>query len=55
MEFTTTLLHGTRTVAPSGNRPENRVNELLHYYLKMIQQPKLGWTEHLRLKRQLAN
>src|SRR6478736_2962520 len=55
MNFTTTLLHGTRTVTPGGgNRAENRVNELLHHYLRMIQQPKLGWTEHLRLKRMLG-
>jgi len=54
MSFSTTLLHGTRTVAPGGNRPENRVHELLHHYLKLVQQPKLGWTEHLRLKRLLG-
>ncbi len=55
MSLTTTLLHGTRTVTPGGgNRAENRVNELLHHYLRMIQQPKLGWTEHLRLRRKLG-
>jgi serine/threonine-protein kinase len=55
MSLTTTLLHGTRTVTPGGgNRTENRVNELLHHYLRMIQQPKLGWTEHLRLGRKLG-
>ena len=56
MNFTTTLLHGTRTVTPGGNRAdgENRVNELLHHYLRLIQQPKLGWTEHLRLRRMLG-
>src|SRR5436190_23441207 len=56
MNFTTTLLHGTRTVNPAGNRAEgdNRVNELLHHYLRLVQQPKLGWTEHLRLKRMLG-
>ena len=55
MSMTTTLLRGTRTVTPGGgNRPENRVNELLHHYLRMIQQPKMGWTEHLYLRRLLG-
>ena len=54
MNFTTTLLHGTRTVTPGGNRADSRVNELLHHYLRLIQQPKLGWTEHLRLRRMLG-
>jgi eukaryotic-like serine/threonine-protein kinase len=55
MNFTTTLLHGTGTVTPGGgSRANNRVNELLHNYLKMIQQPKLGWTEHLHLRRLLG-
>jgi serine/threonine-protein kinase len=49
------MLHGTRTVTPGGgNRGSGRVNELLHSYLKMIQQPKLGWTEHLHLRRLLG-
>ncbi len=54
MSMTTTLLHGTCTIMPSGERPQNRVNELLHSYLKLVQQPKMGWTEHLRLKRVLG-
>jgi eukaryotic-like serine/threonine-protein kinase len=55
MSMTTTLLHGTQTVTPGGgNRPDNHVHELLHHYLRMIQQPKLGWTEHLRLRRLLG-
>ena len=54
MSMTTTLLHGTCTIMPGGKRPENRVNELLHDYLKLVQQQKLGWTEHLRLKRVLG-
>ena len=55
MNMTTTLLHGTQTVMPGGgSKPENRVHELLHHYLKLIQQPKLGWTEHLRLRRLLG-
>jgi serine/threonine-protein kinase len=55
MSMTTELLHGTQTIMPGGgSRPENRVHELLHHYVKLIQQPKLGWTEHLRLKRLLG-
>ncbi len=54
MSMTTTLLHGTCTITPGGKRPENRVNELLQNYQRMVQQPKLGWTEHLRLKRVLG-
>jgi serine/threonine-protein kinase len=54
MGMTTTLLHETRTITHGGNRAEKRVNELLHHYLELIKEPKLGWTEHLRLKRQLG-
>jgi serine/threonine-protein kinase len=54
MGMTTTLLHGPCTVIPGGKRPENRVNELLRDYLKLVQNKKLGWTEHLRLNRVLG-
>src|SRR6185503_9725705 len=54
MSMTTEFLHGTCTIMPGGKRPENRVNELLHNYLKRVQQQKLGWTEHLRLSRVLG-
>jgi serine/threonine-protein kinase len=54
MGMTTELLHGTCTIMPTGKRPANRVNELLHSYLKLVQQEKLGWTEHLRLSRVLG-
>jgi serine/threonine protein kinase len=54
MSMTTELLHGTCTVMPGGARPENRVNELLVNYLSLVQQQKLGWTEHLRLSRVLG-
>jgi serine/threonine-protein kinase len=54
MGMTTTLLHETCTIMQGGERPENHVNELLQNYLRMIHQPKLGWTEHLRLKRRLG-
>lgn len=54
MSMTTTLLHGTRTITHGGQPAAGRVNELLEHYVRMIQQPKLGWTEHLRLRRQLG-
>src|SRR5262245_51876495 len=54
MSMTTTLLHGTCTITPGGDKPENRVNELLQHYSELVQQPKLGWTEHLRLQRVLG-
>ena len=55
MSMTTELLNGTCTIMPGGEqKPENRVNALLHNYLKLVQQEKLGWTEHLRLSRVLG-
>jgi serine/threonine-protein kinase len=54
MSMTTEFLHGTCTITPGGKKPENRVNELLVNYLKLVQQQKLGWTEHLRLSRVLG-
>jgi eukaryotic-like serine/threonine-protein kinase len=54
MSMTTTLLRETRTLTPGGHKPEGRVNELLKGYLDLVREPKLGWTEHLRLKRQLG-
>ena len=54
MSMTTEFQHGTCTIMPGGKRPENRVNELLHNYLKLVQEQKLGWTEHLRLSRVLG-
>lgn len=51
----TTLLYGTRTLTFGGHEPRPiRPNELFDSYQKMIRQPKLGWTEHLRLRRQLG-
>src|SRR6185369_7530099 len=46
--------NGTCTIMPGGGRPENRVNELLGSYLKLVQHQKLGWTEHLHLRRVLG-
>jgi serine/threonine-protein kinase len=52
--MTTTVLHGTRTLTYGGDPAEVRNPELYDHYLKLIQQPKLGWTEHLRLRRLLG-
>lgn len=58
MSMTTTYLHETRTLMYGGepdSGPRDRANELLEHYMRMIHQPKLGWTEHLRLRRQLGH
>jgi serine/threonine protein kinase len=58
MSMTTTLLHETRTLMYGGEPDDglrDRANELLEHYMRMIHQPKLGWTEHLRLRRQLGH
>ncbi|MEX0612495.1 MAG: serine/threonine protein kinase, partial [Pirellulales bacterium] len=54
MSMTTTLLHETRTITHGGNRSEGQVNELLKHYLDLVREPKLAWTEHLWLRRQLG-
>jgi eukaryotic-like serine/threonine-protein kinase len=57
MSMTTTLLHETRTLMYGGDpdqEVQDKANELLEHYMRMIHQPKLGWTEHLRLRRQLG-
>ena len=54
MSMTTALLRETRTLTYGGKRAEGRVNELLKHYLDLVREPKLGWTEHLRLRRQLG-
>ncbi len=55
MSMTTEFLHGTCTIMPGGEqKSETRVNELLHNYLKLVQEQKLGWTEHLHLSRVLG-
>jgi eukaryotic-like serine/threonine-protein kinase len=54
MSMTTTLLHGTRTITHGGKPAAGPDHELIASYLRMIQQPKVGWTEHLRLLRQLG-
>jgi len=52
--MTTTILQGTRTLTYGGGPAEHRDSELYDHYLKLISQPKLGWTEHLRLRRLLG-
>jgi serine/threonine-protein kinase len=46
---------GTRTLTYGGDPADSHINELYDYYLRLISQPKLGWTEHLRLRRQLGH
>jgi serine/threonine-protein kinase len=52
--MTTTILQGTRTLTYGGDVAEQPDSELYDHYLKLISQPKLGWTEHLRLRRLLG-
>jgi serine/threonine-protein kinase len=54
MGMTTTLLHGTQTITHGGKPAVTRDQELIEQYVKLTQQRKLGWTEHLRLLRQLG-
>jgi serine/threonine-protein kinase len=54
MSMTTTLLHGTQTITHGGKPAASHDQELLDQYLRLIEQPKVGWTEHLRLLRQLG-
>ena len=54
MSMTTTLLHGTQTITHGGKPAVTRDQELIEQYTELIQQPKLGWTEHLRLRRLLG-
>ena len=52
--MTTTILQGTRTLTYGGDFADQQDSELYDHYLKLISQPKLGWTEHLRLRRLLG-
>ncbi len=52
--MSTTVLQGTRTVTRGGAPAVRPPNELYNHYRHLIQQPKLGWTEHLRLNRLLG-
>src|SRR5215470_17010339 len=52
--MSTTVLQGTRTLTYGGASATPQDSELYDHYLKLVSQPKLGWTEHLRLKRLLG-
>src|SRR3990170_7845289 len=52
--MTTTLLQGTRTLTYGGDPAERRPNQLYQQYQRLIDREKLGWTEHLRLRRLLG-
>jgi serine/threonine-protein kinase len=52
--MSTTVLLDTRTLTLSGGQPDSRIDDLYDQYAQLIHQPKLGWTEHLRLRRQLG-
>jgi serine/threonine protein kinase len=52
--MSTTVLQCTRTVTRGGEPAVRPPNELYNHYRHLIQQPKLGWTEHLRLDRLLG-
>ncbi len=53
--MSTTVLLGTRTVTWNGHPTEPRIDDLYDHYARLLRQPKLGWTEHLRLRRQLGH
>jgi serine/threonine protein kinase len=52
--MSTTVLRSTRTVTRGGAPAVRLPNELYNHYRHLTQQPKLGWTEHLRLDRLLG-
>src|SRR3989304_1743414 len=52
--MTTTILQGTRTITYGGDVAKQPESELYDHYLKLISQPKLGWTEPLRRRRLLG-
>ncbi|MGI9456902.1 MAG: serine/threonine-protein kinase [Aeoliella sp.] len=55
MENTTTILQAARTVSLSENERSEDVEELYGRYFELTRREKLGWTEHLRLKRLLGS
>lgn len=52
--MTTTVLQSTHTVTYGGEPVQPRANELYDQYQRLVDQPKLGWTEHLRLLKLLG-
>jgi serine/threonine-protein kinase len=53
--MTTTALLGTRTLTFGGDPVEPQIDDLYDQYVHLLRQPKLGWTEHLWLRRQLGH
>lgn len=54
MDTSTTILQSARTVGLGGRTPSRDVEEIFRSYNELIGRSKLGWTEHLRLKRLLG-
>lgn len=54
MDSSTTILQSARTVGLNTQTPSADVEEIYRSYSDLIQRSKLGWTEHLRLKRLLG-
>ena len=52
--MTTTVLQSSHTVTYGGEPVKPREQELYNQYQRLIDQPKLGWTEHLRLLKLLG-
>jgi len=52
--MSTTLLQDTRTLTYQGTPAQPSEHELLNRYQDLLQQRKLGWTEHLILNRMLG-
>ena len=52
--MSTTIIQGTRTITHGGAPAPKQNNALYKRYERLIDQEKLGWTEHLRLKRLLG-
>src|SRR3977135_2293403 len=53
--MSTTVLLGTRTLTYGGGPVDSRIDDLYDHYVTLLRQTKLGWTEHLRLRRQLGH
>lgn len=54
MDTSTTILQSAGTVGLDERPPNRDVEEIYRSYSELIQRSKLGWTEHLRLKRLLG-
>lgn len=54
MDSSTTIMQTAGTVGLEARDPGRDVEEILRSYTDLIERSKLGWTEHLRLKRLLG-